>query len=171
MAVETQPHLIAPHGGYLVDRTGPRPDNADSLEQVPLTSRELSDLDMLASGALSPLEGFMGREDYERVVEDMRLTSGLAWALPVCLAVAAPPSGDKVALADDQGRRLAVLEVEGVFEYDKEREAEQCFRTTDKKHPGVARLYAQHPLYLAGRVTVFERPEPAFPELAADPAE
>src|SRR5438876_908209 len=163
--------LVEPHGGVLVDRMGDRPADLDSLETLTLTPREVSDLDMLASGALSPLDGFMGREDYDRVVEDMRLTSGLAWALPVCLAVAAPPNGDKVALADDQGRKLAVLEVEGVFEYDKEREAERCFRTTDAEHPGVARLYAQHPLYLAGRVTVFERPEPAFPELAADPAE
>src|SRR6478736_1475739 len=117
-AVETQPHLIAPHGGYLVDRTGTRPDNADSLEQVPLTSRELSDLDMLASGALSPLEGFMGQEDYESVVEDMRLASGLPWALPVCLAVDAAPKSDRVALADEAGTPYAVLEVEGTFDYD-----------------------------------------------------
>src|SRR2546421_9906643 len=131
MAVETQPHLIAPHGGYLVDRTGPRPDNADSLEQVPLTSRELSDLDMLASGALSPLEGFMGREDYDRVVEEMRLASGQPWALPVCLAVDEAPKGDRVVLTGEAGRALAVLDVEGVYEYDKQREAEQCVRTTD----------------------------------------
>ncbi len=135
----------------------------------PLTSRELSDLDMLASGALSPLEGFMGREDYERVVEEMRLGGGLPWALPVCLAVDGAPSGDRVALTDEAGRPVAVLDVEDVFEYDKQREAEQCFRTTEDAHPGVARLYAQKPRYLAGRVTVFERAEPAFPELAFDP--
>ncbi len=121
--------LIRPHGGELVDRTGPRPDDLDRLEQLALTSRELSDLDMLASGALSPLEGFMGREDYEKVVE------------------------------------------ENVYQYDKEREAERCFRTTDEAHPGVARLFAQKSRYLAGRVTVFERLEPSFPELAMDPAE
>ena len=74
-------------------------------------------------------------------------------------------------LADEAGRPVAVLEVEEVFEYDKEREAEHCFRTTDDAHPGVARLYAQKPLYLAGRVTVFERAQPEFPELARDPAE
>ena len=64
-----------------------------------------------------------------------------------------------------------MLEVEGSYEYDKEREAAQCFRTTDEAHPGVARLYAQKPLYLAGRVTVFERPAPTIPALALDPAE
>jgi sulfate adenylyltransferase len=163
--------LIRPHGGELVDRTGERPDDLDALEAVRLTSRELSDLDMLASGALSPLPGFMGREDYERVVEEMRLANDLPWALPVCLAVEAPPSGDRIALADEEGRPLAVLDVEEVYEYDKQREAERCFRTTDDAHPGVARLYGQHPLYLAGLVTVFERPRPQFEELARDPVE
>jgi sulfate adenylyltransferase len=168
----TETHtLIEPHGGKLVDRTGERSEGFESLEQIPLTSRELSDLDMLASGALSPLEGFMGPQDYERVVEEMRLEGGLPWALPVCLAVDSAPKGDEVALTDESGRPLAVLEVDEVYEYDREREAERCFRTTEDAHPGVARLYAQKPLYLAGRVTVFERLEPPFPELALDPAE
>ena len=170
MTVATE-HLIRPHGGELVDRTGPRPDDVDALEAITLTSRELSDLDMLASGALSPLAGFLGREDYELVVEEMRLASGLRWALPVCLAVEEAPKGDRVALADESGRRLAVLEVEEVYAYDREREAERCFRTTDGEHPGVARLYAQHGLYLAGPVTVFERLAPDFPALHRDPAE
>jgi len=171
VTVATEQHLIAPHGGYLVDRAGPRPDNAGTLEQIALTSRELSDLDMLACGALSPLDGFMGRDDYERVLEEMRLAKGLPWALPVCLAVDHEPQGDEVALTDEAGKAFAVLEVDEVYEYDKEREARSAFRTTDEAHPGVARLYAQKPLYLAGKVTVFERAQPAFPELALDPAE
>jgi sulfate adenylyltransferase len=170
-AVAATEKLIHPHGGKLVHRTGDRPDGVDSLEQVTLTSRELSDLDMLASGALSPLEGFMGRNDYERVVDDMRLANGLAWALPVCLAVERAPQGDRVALADESGKLYGVLDVEDVYEYDRDREAERCFRTTDTEHPGVARLYQQAGSYLAGRVTVFERLEPAFPELARDPAD
>jgi sulfate adenylyltransferase len=169
--VATQPHLIPPHGGYLVDRTGERPDNVESLEQIPLASRELSDLDMLASGALSPLEGFMGRDDYERVLEDMRLAKGLPWALPVCLSVDHEPQGDEVTLTDEAGTTYATLEVDEVFEYDKEREARNAFRTTDEAHPGVARLYAQKPLYLAGKVTVFRRFAAVFPELALDPAD
>ncbi|MGH3041836.1 MAG: sulfate adenylyltransferase, partial [Gaiellaceae bacterium] len=171
MTAVTTDHLIRPHGGVLVPRAGERPDDLDSLETITLTSRELSDLDMLASGALSPLTGFMGREDYEGVVESMRLANGLPWALPVCLAVAEPPQGDRVALANESGRPLAVLEVEEIYAYDKEREAEQCFRTTDGEHPGVARLYAREESYLAGHVTVFERQEPGFPELHKDPAE
>jgi sulfate adenylyltransferase len=163
--------LIAPHGGELVDRTGERPDGVEDLAVLTLTSREVADLDMIASGALSPLEGFMGADDYESVVEDMHLTSGLPWALPVCLAVDGPPQGDQVALADETGRLLAVLDVDGVYDYDKQREAERCFRTTDDEHPGVARLYAQKQLYLAGKVTVFARPAPPFPTLALDPRE
>jgi sulfate adenylyltransferase len=161
--------LIAPHGGKLVDRIGERPGDLEGLEVVTLTSRELSDLDMIASGALSPLEGFMNRGDYDMVVRDMRLASGLPWALPVCLAVDRAPQGDRVVLADDSGRPMAVLEVEEAFEYDREREAERCFGTTGTAHPGVARLFAQKPVYLAGRVTVFERARPPFPELALDP--
>jgi sulfate adenylyltransferase len=164
-------HLIRPHGGVLVDRTGPPPDDLDALETFALTARELSDLDMLACGALSPLEGFMGHDDYERVVAEMRLGSGLPWALPVCLAVDDEPRGDRVALVDEAGRPRAVIDVAEVYGYDKEREAERCFRTIEDAHPGVARLYAQKPLYLAGRVTAFERAEPAFPELAKDPAD
>ena len=171
MSVVATDTLIAPHGGTLVDRTGDRPGDLDSLAVVTLTAREVSDLDMLASGALSPLEGFMGREDYESVVESMRLANGLPWALPVCLAVEEALAADRVALADESGRKLAVLHVSEVYDYDKGREAENCFRTTDDAHPGVARLYGQKPRYLAGRVTVFERPEPSFPELALDPAE
>jgi sulfate adenylyltransferase len=113
----------------------------------------------------------MGRDDYERVVEDMRLAKGIPWALPVCLAVDHEPQGDEVVLTDEAGKPFGVLEVDETYEYDKEREARNAFRTTDEAHPGVARLYAQKPLYLSGKVTVFERAQPAFPELALDPVE
>jgi len=169
--VDTETRLIAPHGGELLDRTGERPEGVDSLETLSLASRELSDLDMLACGALSPLEGFMGPEDYESVLDSMRLASGLPWALPVCLAAVGAPKNDRVALADQTGRKYAVLDVEDVYEYDKEREAQQSLRTTDAAHPGVARLYDQADFYVAGRVTVFDRVDPPFPELARDPAQ
>lgn len=171
MSATATKKLIAPHGGRLVDRTGARPDGVERLERLTLTPRELSDLDMIASGALSPLEGFMGRDDYEGVVEEMRLANGLPWALPVCLAVEHAPRGDRVALADAAGTLYGVLEVDEVYEYDREREADRCFRTTEQAHPGVARLYAQPGSYVAGRVTVFERVEASFPELALDPAD
>src|SRR3954463_15713386 len=125
-------HLIEPHGGTLVDRTGERPGDLDSLEALTLTSRELSDLDMIASGALSPLEGFMGKADYDRVVEEMRLAGGLPWSLPVCPGVGAARGGGRVALADESGRKVAVLEVGETFEYDRTREADRCYGTTDE---------------------------------------
>ena len=131
MTIAATDRLIRPHGGTLVDRTGEAPDALDSLEIVALASRELSDLDMIASGALSPLEGFMGKADYEQVVEEMHLANGLPWALPVCLAVESAPAGDRVVLVDEGSRPVALLEVEEVYEYDKEHEAENCLRTTD----------------------------------------
>jgi sulfate adenylyltransferase len=163
--------LIKPHGGELVNRTGPRPDDVESLETIVISSRELADLDMIASGALSPLRGFMGREQYESVLRTMRLPGGLPWSLPVCLAVDGAPKGDRVVLAGEDGHLYAVLEVAEVFDYDAEREVELCYRTTDGAHPGVARVLGQKPRYLAGDVTVFERPTPPFSELALDPAE
>ena len=163
--------LIAPHGGNLIDRLGERPEGVECLETLTLTSREVSDLDMLACGALSPLTGFMGRDDYESVLASMRLAGGLPWALPVSLAVDELPRGDRVALADEHGQLLAVLGVEEAFDYDKEREAQLCFRTTDARHPGVARIFAQRKRYVGGPVTVFQRPTPPVGELALDPAD
>jgi sulfate adenylyltransferase len=171
MSIATEARLIAPHGGELVDRTGERPDDVERLERLTLTRRELSDLDMLASGALSPLEGFMGQDDYESVLESMRLANGLPWALPVCLAAERAPKSDRVALSDHSGRIYGVLDVMSVYTYITDVEAERAFGTTDSAHPGVARLYEQAPLYVSGPVTVFDRVEPAFPELSKDPAE
>ena len=153
MSVATEAKLIAPHGGELVDRTGERPADLDSLDTVTLSSRELSDLDMLACGALSPLTGFMGPEEYEAVLETMRLVGGLPWALPVCLSVAQAPRGDRVALVDRAGKPYAVLEVEEAFEYDKEREAQQSFRTTDAAHPVFPALSARSATPTAARAS------------------
>jgi sulfate adenylyltransferase len=161
--------LIAPHGGTLVTRTGERPQGVDQLERITLSQREVADLDMLASGALSPLRGFMGRADYESVVEGMHLADGTIWALPVTLAIAEAPRRERVALAAEDGTLLATLDVGEVFPYDAKHEAERCFRTTEDAHPGVARLYGQPGWYLSGEVTVFERQQPAFPDLALDP--
>jgi sulfate adenylyltransferase len=161
--------LIAPHGGSLVKRTGERPEGVDKLETITLSQREVADLDMIASGALSPLRGFMGKADYDRTVEEMKLADGTVWALPVTLAVAEAPKGERVALASEDGTLLATLDVAEVYGYDARHEAELCFRTTEEAHPGVARLYGQPDRYLAGDITVFERPAPAFPDLALDP--
>ena len=135
MTTITSDKLIAPHGGRLVDRTGERPDGVESLEVVTLTSREVSDLDMIACGALSPLEGFMGRDDYASVLDDMHLAGGLPWALPVCLAVDAAPTGDVVALAEHELLPRTDIDVRGapatIFG-DAARSAEDALRREER---------------------------------------
>ena len=108
-----------------------------------MTEKQTADLDMIASGALSPLTGFMVQADYDRVVEDMHLESGLPWALPVTLSVPERPTADRLALEGSDGDLLAVIEVADVFEADRSEEAAKVFRTTDDAHPGVAQVYAE----------------------------
>jgi sulfate adenylyltransferase len=174
---------ITPHGGVLVNRIAPEADRAAlaeraaSLPQLALDERQVSDLEMIAIGAFSPLEGFMTRADYERVVAEMRLASGLPWTIPVTLAVsaetaAALPVGGEIALTEPSGRLLAVMRVDETFAYDKRREAELVYRTTDEAHPGVAAVYAQGDVLVGGPITVVNRPsDPEFPAYRLDPAD
>lgn len=183
IARDQVPGPSIPHGGVLVDRelTGEARDQAlaraAALERVPLDERELSDVELIGIGALSPLTGFMGRLDYECVVDAMRLSDGLVWALPVTLAVsearaAAIQDGQEIALTDADGAVVALMRVTERFAYDKAREAEQCFGTTDAAHPGVARVYAQGAIYLGGPVWVLDRPNrEAFAEYRLTPRE
>ncbi len=174
--------LIPPHGGRLVNReiTGDEAaaltEKARSLPALRLSSRALSDLELIATGGLSPLEGFMSQAQYRAVVSDMHLPEGLPWSLPVTLSASreeagALRDGQQVALADGAGEPLALLDLEERFDYDKEREAELVYRTSDAAHPGVAALYAQGEVLLAGRVTAFRRPPAAFAEHRLTPAE
>ena len=173
---------IAPHGGVLVNReiSGAERDAliacAASLPVITLDERQLSDLEMIAIGAFSPLTGFMGQADYTRVVEEMRLSNGLPWTIPVTLAVSAEVAesitpGSEIALAEASGRVLAVMTVEDRFNYDKANECEKVYRTTDSAHPGVAAVLAQGEVLLGGPVAVINRPSnPDFPEYRLDPA-
>jgi sulfate adenylyltransferase len=171
---------IAPHGGTLIDRqlTGEARDaaikQANGLERIVLSELNLADLEMIAVGALSPLTGFMGETDYTSVVHNMRLANGLPWTIPVTLAVSAEQAariqaGQDVALveqADSSERLLAILHVSEKYTYDKADEAQNVFRTTEDKHPGVARLYKWGPYYLAGAVDVIDLPLRAQTEFA-----
>jgi len=152
-----------PHGGRLVSRLASDAEaeslraHAESLSRVWLTPRQLSDLELLANGAYSPLTGFMCREDYRGVVEDMRLANGLPWSLPITLATSvddASSTRPEVALCDTAGALRGVLQVEDVYAYDREREAMLVYGTTDPAHPGVAATYAQDTMLLGGSVTV-----------------
>ncbi|HYG57365.1 MAG TPA: sulfate adenylyltransferase [Symbiobacteriaceae bacterium] len=174
--------LVAPHGGSLIDRRlrgsarEAALERAQGLVKVALSPRELSDLEMVGSGALSPITGFLCERDYQAVVREMRLDCGLVWALPVTLAVspeqaAAIAIGTEVTLTDTRGSIVAVMGVADKFRYDKEREAQQCYGTTDVAHPGVKRLKEQGEVYLGGAVWVLDRPAPEFPEYHLDPAD
>ena len=133
------------------------------LKQVCLNRRQVSDLDLIGIGALSPLEGFIGQADYERVVGEMRLASGLPWSIPVTLAVREVEAaqlrvGEELALVDEEGGVRGLLELQEKYAYQKRQEAEHVYRTTEDAHPGVRALYAQGDVLLAGPIRLLERP-------------
>jgi sulfate adenylyltransferase len=175
---------VIPHGGQLVNRTlrGEMRqavcERAEKLFKLDLRPMNLSDLELIAGGAMSPLTGFMGPADYERVLTDMRLANGLLWPIPVTLAVddatAASIQPDQEIALCENGRVLAIMEVSAQYPYDKQQEAERVYQTTDSAHPGVARLYRQGDVLLAGDIWVVDLPSAAqteFPELRHTPAQ
>ena len=158
-----------PHGGVLVDRLAAPQEAAEirqrasELPALRLSARQISDLALIANGAFSPLTGFLGRADYQRVVAEMHLAHGLPWSIPVVLAVdasAAPAEGAEVALYDPQGTLWGVLLVEECYPYDKHHEAREVYRTEDEAHPGVAAVYAQGDTLVAGPVIVLPEVKP-----------
>jgi ATP sulfurylase len=163
------PGLVAPHGGRLVHRVlagealAEARARAAGLPAVPLDARAASDLELLAVGAFSPLEGFMGRADYRAVMEDMRLAGGLLWPLPVTLAVRAEDArglkeGGDVALRGPRGALLGILHLEEKHANDPRREARLVYGTEDSRHPGVAALAARGEVLLGGPVDLLARP-------------
>jgi len=174
---------IPPHGGILVDRVlrgAAREEalqRAPHLRKIPLSPISISDLELIAVGAFSPLTGFMTRSDYLSVVADMRLTNGLVWSIPITLPVSRELAdelreGQEVALVEPTGRILGILELAEKFTYDKEWEAKNVYRTTDTSHPGVARLFAQGEVLLGGDIWLLNRPSDLrFPELRHDPVQ
>lgn len=175
-------NLIAPHGGQLVNRHIAAPEENPAswpkAKQIRLTPRTAADLELIANGAFSPLTGFMGQADYERVVEEMRLSSGLPWSLPVTLPVSREEAanfkpGDKLLLLLPDGTPTGFLTLEEKYEYDKAKEAQLVYRTKEEVHPGVARLYAQGEVLLGGPVEVFRKPAPTplFAPYYREPAE
>lgn len=174
---------IPPHGGHLINRIATPAERAeflakaDELPAVQLDERAVSDLVMIAIGGFSPLNGFMEQADYELVVTDMHLTNGLPWSIPITLsvdeAVAAPlKEGEWVRLNDPTGRFIGVLELTQKYRYNKAHEAINVYRTDEEKHPGVAVVYQQGALNLAGPIWLLERdPHPLFPAYQVDPAQ
>jgi sulfate adenylyltransferase len=167
------PHdtTITPHGGDLVDLLVPEGRReatraeADHLPKLVVNARELSDLEMLTVGALSPLRGFVGEADYVSVLETMHLTNGLAWSIPVTLSLTDDDvkrigAGGSVALLPwEAGDPIAVVEVAEVFKRDRQKESVGVFGTEDLEHPGVQALHDAGDFCLAGAVRALALPE------------
>ncbi|MGD9028930.1 MAG: sulfate adenylyltransferase, partial [Anaerolineae bacterium] len=185
--IEPYSDVIRPHGGTLVDRVlrgemrEAVRERAEGMTQVPLDAMALSDLELLATGAFSPLAGFMRKADYERCIDEMRLGNGVVWPVPVTLAVGQALANDiqeeqEIALCEGD-RVLALMEVAEKYAYDhqvKEHEAREVYQTTAEAHPGVARLYQRGDVLLGGDIWLVDWPHAArteFPELRHTPAQ
>jgi sulfate adenylyltransferase len=160
-----------PHGGVLKDlivRDAPKFEQllkeAESLESLELNERHLCDLELLINGGFSPLEGFLNEEDYNSVVENLRLKSGLLWPMPVCLDVSEAFTkkhkiGDRVTLRDPRDDNiLAIFTIESIYKPNKENEAIKVFKTNDQAHPAVHYLFNSHPYYAGGSIQAVKNP-------------
>jgi sulfate adenylyltransferase len=168
-------YQIPPHGGSLVNRVlsdaqacADAQARAASLVKIQLPPVNLADLELIAAGVVSPLTGFMCRDDYTRVVSEMRLASGLVWSIPVTLAVTTEQAstisvGQEIALSEGEGV-LAVMTVAEKYTYDKQVEAREVYRTTEEAHPGVARVYRQGDVLLGGDVWLIDWPSARYNE-------
>ena len=175
--------LIEPHGGKLVNRImegkerEALAEKARRLKKVTLNDRELSDLEMIAIGAFSPLEGFMKKDDYHSVMDNMKLSNGLPWTIPITLSVTKDEAknlkdGEDVSLVKDEGEILAILHIEEKFSHDKEKEALQVYGTKDMAHPGVAKVFEMGDVLLGGNVSVIHRvKQESFKRYRLDPVE
>ena len=159
--------LINPHGGTLINREvfgSQRESLANALEHAPsitLNSRSISDLELIANGGYSPLQGLMTQADYLSVRDHRRLANGLAWTIPITLPatadqVAGLRAGTTLALKARTGTLLGSLELEDIYRYDKDLEAERVYLTSDDAHPGVRALNSQGDFLLGGRITLIE---------------
>lgn len=171
--------LIPPCGGRLVDLTLAEEAcqelscYAKQLPSVQISERSTCDLELLATGAFSPLDRFMGKADFDRVLEEMRLASGHLFPIPVTLPVErgnALSLDRDVALRDSKNQLLAVMTVEEIYEWDLARVAQAVFKTSDPRHPLVAEMHRWGPLHVSGPLRMLALPaRPDFQELRLTP--
>ncbi|MBP2002670.1 sulfate adenylyltransferase [Paenibacillus shirakamiensis] len=173
---------ILPHGGSLVHRVieGAERDTllitAHSLPSLTINNWTISDLDLIGVGAFSPLIGFMNEQDYHAVVNQMRLSDGTVWSIPITLAVEKSEAdhlsmGQQVALKGEDDVIYGLLTVESIYHVDQHHEALQVFKTADPNHPGVQKLNERSSTYVGGPIQVLNRPQPErFGEFYFDPA-
>jgi sulfate adenylyltransferase len=155
--------MILPHGGRLVERILDEEarceilERAQTLPRLVLDAESVSDVNNIATGVYSPLEGFLGRADFNHVLGHMRLANDLPWTIPIVLDVdkdqaASLKVGKEVLLTDEAGDIVAVLHLEEKYEYDRELMARSVFQTTDAAHPGVARVMGMKDVLLGGKI-------------------
>lgn len=173
--------LIEPYGGALVDLLVSAEEreearaSARALPRVKLTQRSICDLEILATGGFSPLRGFLNREDYRRVVGEMRLTSGELFPIPITCPVEPAEGlrvGREVALTDAHDDLLAIMRVEEIYEWDLSEEARLVCGTSDSRHPLVAEMHSWGNLNLSGELRVVALPRHFdFKDLRLSPSE
>lgn len=174
---------IKPHGGKLIDRVAKGNEResllreAENLQKVPITVRDRFDLEMIAIGGFSPLEGFIGEDDYHSVIDRMRLSDGLLFSIPITLSASQKEADQigidgKIALVSEAAEICALMEVKEKYTYDKKDRVQKVFKTTDEAHPGVAATYRMKEVLLAGPITLLNRMKhDKFKEYRKDPAE
>jgi len=168
--------LSQPHGGKLINCWNPDFQLGGLTKTVELDEIASSDLDLIGTGAYSPLSGFLTEVDYNSVVTTMRLSTGVPWTIPITLPTTEVNAqgiavGNVVKLVRD-GVVYGVLEVSDIFTPDKEKEAELVYQTTDREHPGVKKLFERPNVYLGGTITLIQRrPLNEFSEYLYDPIE
>ncbi len=182
MSVAQDP-ITAHGGGELVDLKAPASEvaalrkQAESLTAIPLSARDTADLEMLASGAFSPLTGFMGEADYIRSRDEMRLANGIPWSIPITLGVEEAlaqklEKGKDAALVAENGARIAIINVAEIYQVDRKREAEAVFGTAEDAHPGAKNVTSTPPWCVGGKVTLIDEiPGRTFLEYRLEPRE
>jgi sulfate adenylyltransferase len=155
--------LPMPHGGKLIEAFNPNYPVQNTNKEIEIDSVALSDLELIACGLFSPLAGFLGKEDYESVVGRMRLADGTVWPIPVTLPVT-PDKAEELQRGDTcrlnhKGETYGILELSELYQPDLEKEALSVYRTTDRAHPGVKKLFERGGTYAAGKITLIKNPD------------
>lgn len=166
---------LQPHGGLLVQAFNPEKDITTIHKKIELDAISLSDLELIAIGGYSPIEGFLTQEDYESVVEQSRLASGVVWSIPITLPVtkekaATLEPGDEATLVFNDVI-YGVIDVADIYEPNKRKEALLVYGTEDLAHPGVQKLHDRPAMYVGGKITLINRIARKFPTYSFDPVE
>ncbi|MEC1547084.1 sulfate adenylyltransferase [Bacillus rugosus] len=166
---------LAPHGGTLVNRVNESYDVSNIQKEIELDLISFADLELIGIGAYSPIEGFFNEKDYVSVVENMRLSSGIVWSLPITLPVDAQKAeelsiGETVKLTYE-GETYGVIQIEDLYVPDKQKEAVNVYKTDEQEHPGVKKLFSRGDTYVGGPITLIKKASKQFPEFTFEPAE